>query len=121
MKLSDIQWEFLRDVAVLIQYAERKKYKLTGGELRRSRAQQQIHVEAGRSKTLDSDHLRALAIDLNIFFDVDSDGDMDYTGAVPNAVEVCRDLGEFWKSLNENNYWGGDWGWDTPHFGRKVT
>jgi hypothetical protein len=113
MTLSDTQWEFLKHVAELIIYAEAMGFKLTGGDLKRSHLQQQQYVQTGASKTLDSDHLRGLAIDFNIFFDEDGDGKKGYLegDATP--------LGTYWKGLHPDNYWGGDWGWDKPHFGRK--
>jgi hypothetical protein len=122
MGLSDTQWEFLQDVAELIVYAELKGYKLTGGELKRTVEQQKLYVKSGRSKTMNSDHLKSLAIDFNIFYDYDNDGDKDYTGSLDNAVDICEDLGDYWKYLHPDNYWGGDWENfpDTPHFGRKA-
>lgn len=118
MSLSDIQWEFLLDVAELIVYADIKGFKLTGGELKRTTYQQAEYVRRGKSKTLASDHLRSLAIDFNIFFDVDKDGDKDLT----YDADVSRCLGNYWCSLDPDNYWGGNFrgGWDAPHFGRKV-
>ena len=120
MGLSDVQWEFVKDLSKLIVYAESKGYKLTQGEGKRTVYQQAEYVRTGKSQTMNSDHLVGLAKDFNIFFDYDGDGDKDYTGNLSNAREVCQDLGDFWKSLNAKNYWGGDWGWDTPHFGRKA-
>ena len=119
MSLSDIQWEFLRDVARLIFFAEENGYKLAGKELQRDILTQKRYLKLGKTKTLNSDHLDGLAIDFAIFKDTDGDGDKDYTATVKNPVDVCRSLGDYWKSLNPRNYWGGDWGWDTPHFGRK--
>ena len=120
MSLSDVQWEFLLDVAELITYAEINGYKLTGGELKRTKYQQAEYVLSGKSQTMASDHLRSLAIDFNIFFDVDGDGDKEYTATTTDPVSVCRSLGDYWKSLHHDNGWGGDWGWDTPHFFRKF-
>ena len=122
MTKSDAQWLFLQDVALLIIYAEKCGYKLTGGELKRTLYQQEEHVRLGASKTLHSDHLDALAVDLNIFFDYDGDGDKDYVGTLPSAKAISEDLGEYWKSLHPENYWGGDFETftDCPHFGRKY-
>ena len=117
-KLSDIQWEFLRHVSALIVFADLKGFKLTGGELKRTMLQQRQYLREGKSETLNSDHLVSLAIDFNLFFDYDNDGDKDYLGA--KGAEVAKELGEYWKFLHPDNYWGGDWGWDSPHFGRKA-
>jgi len=117
---SDQQWEFLQDIAKLIIFAKEKGYKLTGGELKRPTQMQALYVRSGRSKTMTSDHLISMAIDFNIFFDYDEDGDKDYIGAISKqeAMRVSEDLCEYWKSLNPNNYSGRDWGWDIPHFAR---
>ena len=122
MKTSDVQWEFLQDVAELIMWASANGYKLTGGELKRSYQQQEIYVRNGKSKTMNSDHLNALAIDLNIFYDYDADGDKDYIGTMSKqeAMAISEDLCEYWKDLHPDNYAGRDWGWDIPHFGRKI-
>ncbi len=42
---------------------------VTGGELARTPEQQAIYVKTGRSKTLNSIHLKRCAIDLNFFKD----------------------------------------------------
>lgn len=123
MSKSQIQWEFLQDVSKLISFAFLNGFKLTGGELKRTSEQQQLYVDQGKSKTMNSDHLHSLAIDLNIFYDYDDDGDKDYlSGTVSNteAIEISKKLTEYWKSLNPLNYCGADWGWDLPHFGRKM-
>lgn len=112
MKLSDEQWEFLKDVAKLINYAEKIAVKLTGGELYRTEEQQRIYLENGKSKTMLSYHLKRLAIDFNFFVD-------------DNPVyehELITKMGEYWESLNEKNRWGGNFKSlkDTPHFERNV-
>ena len=121
MGLSDTQWEFVKDLALLILFAESQGFKLTQGEAKRTRYQQARYVSTGKSQTFNSDHLVSLAQDFNVFFDVDGDGDKDYTGGLSNAKEVCQVLGDYWCSLHPKNYWGGNFtkGWDTPHFGRK--
>jgi len=132
MSRSNKQWIFLQNVALLIAFAKEQGFKLTGGELKRTTSQQylylfgktleaikgHLHVRDGRklSKTMKSDHLNAMAIDLNIFYDVDGDGDKDYNP----PKKISKVLGEYWKSLHVDNYWGGDWGWDLPHFGMRA-
>lgn len=110
MSLSDKQWEFLKDVANLINYAEELDYKLTAGEIYRTRYQQRRYIATGRSQTMNSKHLKRLAIDLNLFIEGDLTYDFD-------DFEV---LGNYWESLNENNVWGGRWKFkDTNHFQRN--
>jgi len=132
MNTSDIQWEFTQDIAKLIMFAKDNNYKLTLGEAYRTSDQQKLYfygqsiTEVGlgidlvsapvRSKTMKSDHLNRLAIDFNIFYDYDKDGDKDYI----SDKKLAEKLGAYWESLNPKNYWGGRWGWDVPHFGRKL-
>jgi hypothetical protein len=67
MSLSNEQAAFLLDACKLIQYATEQGFKVTGGELSRTPEQQALHVKAGRSKTMNSIHLKRCAIDLNFF------------------------------------------------------
>ena len=119
MSLSDKQWIFLQNVAKLITYAEEQGYKLTGGELYRTHDQQYLYYNGRtiikgklvgttrKSKTMNSKHLKRLAIDLNIFKD----------GVLTYKYEDVEPLGTYWKSLNSKNDWGGFWKWkDVPHF-----
>ena len=125
MSLSDEQWEFLKDVAKLIAWAEANGFKLTEGEGYRTADQQRLYYHgytvvdaddgglalrraAKRSKTMHSFHMRRLAHDFNVFVD----------GEYTNDAKKIRPLGEYWKSLSAGNVWGGDWGWDPGHFQR---
>lgn len=121
MSLIHEQWSFLRDVAKLIEFAEENKFLLTGGELYRTLEQQKIHVANGNSKTMNSMHLSRLAIDFNIFFDLDEDGDYDLVERTEDVKRVASKLGKYWCSLSPKNIWGfSAWGWDSPHFERRV-
>lgn len=105
------QHEFLMDVASLIQYAAGRGYTVTGGELYRTADQQKIYVEQGKSKTMDSNHLRRLAIDLNFFWQGEAVTDAD-----------LLDFAQYWMGLNGLNRWGGNFH-DLPdrdHFERNV-
>jgi hypothetical protein len=106
------QWEFLRDVAKLIWFCEQKGYVVTGGELWRSPEQQTIYFKEGKSKTMASNHLRRLAIDLNFFID----------GKPITVVSEIEDAGNYWESLSPLNRWGGHFKTfkDGPHFERNV-
>lgn len=108
MSLSDKQWLFLQDVADLIKYAKDNNIKLTGGELYRTLDQQILYVEAGKSQTTKSNHLRRLAIDFNFFID----------GSLTYKKEDVQILGDYWESLRSGNSWGGNWKsfQDVPHF-----
>lgn len=109
-KVSE-QWLFLQDVAMLIMYASRIGIVLTGGELYRTKEQQEIHVKAGRSKTMNSRHMERLAIDFNFFVG----------GVLTYDYDKIEPLGKYWCQLSEKNQWGGYFNsfQDTPHFERK--
>jgi hypothetical protein len=114
MKLSEKQRIFTRNVACLIQHAYDSGYELTFGEAFRTTEQQMIYVQTGKSKTMDSNHLKRLAVDFNFFIN----GNLTY------KWEDIKPLGDYWEALHANNRWGGDWNnneikdgfIDTPHF-----
>lgn len=106
------QAAFLLDVGRLISWATARGWVVTGGELYRTAEQQDIYVKAGRSKTMDSYHLRRLAVDLNFF----KAGELIYDRA------QLAEVGTFWESLDPKNSWGGNWSSfkDLPHFERRA-
>ena len=61
MSLVHQQNIFLLHVAELIRKAAELGFLASGGELYRTAEQQAIHMKAGRSKTLNSQHLKRLA------------------------------------------------------------
>jgi hypothetical protein len=67
MSLSQEQAAFLLDACKLILHATEQGFVVTGGELSRTPEQQAIYVKTGRSKTMNSIHLKRCAIDLNFF------------------------------------------------------
>ena len=112
MSNASEQAAFLLDMCKLIQKATEMGFVVTGGELYRSPEQQQIHVKAGRSKTMNSLHLSRRAVDLNFF----KDGKLTYDKA------TLAPLGAYWESLNPLNSWGGNGIKlvDAPHFSRGM-
>ena len=116
MSTINEQSVFLLHVAELINKAISLGFLVSGGELYRTPEQQALHVKNGRSTTMNSQHLKRLAIDLN-FFRPDADG----TPKLTYAVEDLRPLGQFWEGLDPANRWGGNWSSfkDTPHFERR--
>ena len=112
MGLVTEQAAFLHDAAKLIQFATAADFVVTAGEMWRSPEQQAIYFKTGRSKTMDSKHLRRLAIDLNFF----KDGELCYN------VETLRPVGHYWESLDPKNRWGGNFKSlkDVPHFERNA-
>ena len=112
MSLIPQQGAFLSDVARLIQYANNLGLYVTGDELYRPQILQQIYFDQGKSKTLHSRHGMRLAIDL-YFFRMGDDEPLTDEGMI-------NMIASYWKSLNPNNVWGGDFPGlhDTPHFER---
>jgi len=112
MGLVTHQAKFLLDACKLIQFATEQGFEVTGGELFRTPEQQAIYVKTGRSKTLASNHLRRLAIDLNFI----KEGKLCYDRLALTHV------GLFWESLDPLNRWGGNFKnfKDMPHFERNV-
>jgi hypothetical protein len=118
MSLSKEQQIFTRHIAELICYANSIGIELTFGEAYRTIEQQEIYVKQGKSKTMNSKHLKRLAVDFNFFIN----------GKLVYDFHKVKSLGEFWTSLDSKNRWGGDWNkngvadgfLDTPHFERKF-
>ncbi len=112
MSLVEQQSTFLLHVCRLIEHATSLGFVVTGGELSRTPEQQQIYVKSGRSKTMQSYHLRRLAIDLNFF----KDGKLIYDKSELHPV------GDYWEALDTKNSWGGNWNSfkDLPHFERRA-
>lgn len=102
---------FLLDVARLIAWCAENGWVVTGGELWRTPEQQAIYVQTGRSQTMQSNHLRRCAIDLNFFRD----------GQLVQSREQIAPVGAYWESLNPKNRWGGNFSSfkDIPHFERR--
>ena len=106
------QASFLLDVCLLVNKATEMGFQVTAGELYRTPEQQQIHVRAGRSKTMNSLHLQRRAVDLNFF----------WQGKLCYDKNVLAPLGAYWESLHPLNSWGGNGVKlvDTPHFSRGI-
>lgn len=108
MTLGQTQELFMRDVVKLLCKAFELGYEVRGGELERTTDQQLIYVRTGRSKTMDSNHIRKCAIDLHFT----KDGKLCYP----------KELGDYWESLSPANSWGGNWNSfkDQPHFEKRF-
>lgn len=112
MSLVAEQDKFTRDLVALLHYAHAHGYVVTLGEAWRTPEQQAIYVRTGRSMTPHSQHLKRLAIDLNLFRD----------GRLLASRDEIEPLGDFWESLDPKNRWGGRFARlvDTPHFERNA-
>lgn len=106
------QEKFMRDLNTLLTYIHDEGYDVRGGELLRTKEQQELYVREGKSKTHNSMHLKKCAIDLFIFSD----------GQWIIDKDSLQNIGDFWESLDELNRWGGNWTSfkDLPHFERYV-
>ena len=107
MSLGLEQEAFSRDLCRLLQKAFALGYQVRIGEVQRTTDQQLIYVKTGRSKTMNSNHIRKCAADLHFT----KDGVLCYP----------KELGDFWESLCTKNSWGGNWKSfkDAPHFERR--
>lgn len=112
MSLVDEQAAFLQDVCKMIAFATDNGFVVTGGELWRSPEQQAVYVKTGRSRTMSSNHLRRLAIDLNFF----------KGGKIIWDKAQLEPVGTYWEGLHPKNRWGGNFKSlvDVPHFERNV-
>ncbi|HQS59971.1 MAG: hypothetical protein B7Y56_03440 [Gallionellales bacterium 35-53-114] len=119
MSMVAQQDAFFADVCLLRAELVRLGYVATLGEASRPIEMQMIYVKTGRSKTMNSEHLKRCAIDLNIFKD----------GKLCGREEI-KPLGIYWESLSPKNRWGGSWRGlidagkssfiDAPHFERRT-
>ena len=111
MKLSKHQQIFTTNIARLIVFANTQDIELTFGEAFRTEYQQEEHVRQGKSKTMNSNHLRRLAVDFNFLIN----GELTYD---KDTLEV---LGEYWELIDDKNRWGGNFpSKDTPHFEMNI-
>ena len=117
MTLGQHQEVFSKHLMLLLQQAFKEGYTVRMGEVLRPIEMQQIYVKAGRSKTMNSAHLKKCAVDLNLFRD----------GKVCDRAMI-KPLGDWWEALDAANRWGGNWRGlvdsgkskfvDAPHFER---
>jgi len=108
MDLGQHQEAFSHDIVSLAMKAFSLGYEIRWGEVERPIEMQQLYVKTGRSKTMNSMHIKKCAADLHFF----KDGVLCYP----------EELGTYWESLNPLNQWGGNWKSfkDQPHFQRTV-
>ncbi len=112
MSLRKEQSLFSKDIVAFLSWALSEGYEFTFGEAQRTAEQQALYVKNGRSKTLASQHLKKLAIDIFFFKD----------GKLLASKEECQSLGNKWESMCAANEWGGNWNRfkDVPHFQRSY-
>lgn len=97
MTLGQAQRKFTRMVADLIVFAYAQGYELSFGETYRTPEQAAMNARKGTG-IAESLHTKRLAVDFNLF----------RNGQWLSLSEQHRPLGEYWKSLDPANRWGGD-------------
>jgi hypothetical protein len=100
--LLERQFRFTDDVNYLIGYAYNMGYTLTFGEAYRTPEQAALNAKLGIG-IKNSLHCQRLAVDFHAFKPNDK-GEM----VLLTKSEDYKELGEYWKSLNKDNRWGGD-------------
>lgn len=111
MSLLQEQFKFSKDLHSLVEFIYQNRCEISYGEVLRTVEQQKVYVQTGRSKTMNSNHLRKCAVDLNIF----------RNGTLLATKADLQLFGDFWESLDPKNSWGGNWNSfkDCPHFERR--
>ncbi len=92
------QQQFTKNIGKLIDFAYSNGYTLTFGDAYRD---PRIFGKFGAKKSYSaaySLHKKRLAIDLNLF----------KNGVYLKSTYEYKLLGDYWKSLNKDNVWGGD-------------
>jgi hypothetical protein len=111
MTLGQKQRHFVLMVAELIHYAYSRGYEFSFGDaFRDPRLHGEVGVKLGYGHAK-SCHKLKLAIDLNLFADIDADGDLDYVSS--GETSQYKELGEYWEAMGGT--WGGRFN-DANHF-----
>lgn len=115
------QNRFATHVSWLISFLQSNESGLTIslGEVERTKMQQEVYVMENLSKTMDSMHLKRLAIDINFFKD-------DYRlfsdkNRKDEDFEMIKLAGEYWQDLHPDNRAGMFWQFfDPSHFEHRF-
>lgn len=111
MTLREQRVLFTRLICEFGVWAFENGYSLAFGEVVRTKAQSTQNAETGAGIS-NSLHLLGLAVDFNLYLDLDHDGEQDDYAA---DSELHRPLGEKWESMHQLNRWGGRFG-DGNHY-----
>ena len=106
MTLSQKQRKCSQLIGQLIGWAYENGYEIVLGHAWRTKEEQLAYYNSGASKVKVGKHPKCLAIDINLFKD----------GKYLTETPDYKPLGDYWKSLDSECVWGGDWGWDGGHF-----
>lgn len=97
MQLGELQRRFTRLVGLLIAHAYDQGYELSVGDAYRDPRLALLNAQQGKG-IANSLHSQRLAIDFNLFKD----------GQYLPKSEDYRFLGDYWKTLDPDARWGGD-------------
>ena len=97
MTLGEKQRRFAELVGRLIAWCYANGFELTFGECYRTPEQAALNAKTGAGIS-NSLHTKRLAIDVNLFVD----------GVYQQESEAYRPLGDYWKTLDPECAWGGD-------------
>ena len=123
MSLSNHQFEFLKDLSLLINYISGvKKLKVTATWLFRPQEVQEKLKNEGLSKTLESNHLYSCAIDLNIFNGNRILTNLKKQDLTEPELRLMQEISVFWENLNAKNRAGFFFKsiYDPGHFERNI-
>lgn len=106
MTLGEKQRRFTELVGRLIQFAYANGFELSFGEVYRTHEQAALNAKTGAGIS-NSLHTKRLAVDFNLFVD----------GQYQSTPEPYEPLGVYWKSLDPECAWGGNFkSKDANHF-----
>lgn len=106
MTLNDKQHIFAMNLAKLLQHVESLGLTCSVGEVFRPKEMAEIYAKEGKG-ILDSQHCKKLAVDLQLFAN----------GVFLQDKKDYQLMGEYWKGLNPDNRWGGEFARvDCVHF-----
>ena len=97
MSLGEKQRRFTELVGRFILWCYDNGYELTFGECYRTPEQAALNAASGKG-IANSLHTKRLAIDLNLFVN----------GEYRTETEAYKQVGEYWKALDPEARWGGD-------------
>jgi hypothetical protein len=115
VSIRPIQSAFARLVPRLIDKAHELGFEVTLGDAYRD---PRVFGPVGQRRGYghpNSAHKQRLAIDLNLFRDLDGDGDLDFA----ERTELHRPLGEWWEKQHPLARWGGRFA-DGNHYSFEV-
>ena len=123
MSLSNEQSIFLKDLMIFLDYLINiEKLKITATWLGRNEIVQKYLYDKGLSKTMDSNHLKNCAIDLNIFYGTRILTNIKKKDLTEKETELLNRIAVFWENLNKKNRSGYFFKsiYDPGHFERNV-